>query len=146
MAWQQRNSGHKYASPSGHALLVAAKSRKPIALVIKSKLCNYCSSFVKQNPDCEGEVPPHDCPKNHFGTSGAMEPQACLEMVTLVFDNHKCVVKYICINDDSLTRAKVKWSNADYMLNNNTTILPQVPISKGDRKGQLQDRPDKGGL
>jgi hypothetical protein len=37
MGWQQRASGHVYNSASGHALMVGALTRKPIAFIIKSK-------------------------------------------------------------------------------------------------------------
>jgi hypothetical protein len=40
----------------------------------------------------------------------------------------------------------VIFNNADYMKNNNTDIIPKVPISKGKNKGKLQDRADKGKL
>jgi hypothetical protein len=52
----------------------------------------------------------------------------------------------LCCDDDSSVRADCKWSNRDYMLNNNTNKIPQVPITKGPKKGKLQDRKDKGKL
>jgi hypothetical protein len=147
MAWQQRNSGHKYNSPSGHAILVGKLSRKPLTLVIKSKLCNFCSAFRKKNPDMEAEdVPPHDCMKNHVGSSSSMEPQACLEMSISIFDDWRCVVESICIDDDASTRSIMRWSNADYMKNNNTTKVPMIAKSKGKNQGELQKRPDFGKL
>jgi hypothetical protein len=148
MAWQQRNSGNRYASPSGHAVLVGKLSRKPLALVIKSKLCNICSTYKKKNLDMEedDEVPPHDCTKNHIGSSSSMEPIACLEMVQAVYDKWHCVIDSICCNDDASTRSLLRWSNEDHMANNNTTIVPKIPITKGKNKGKLQDRPDRGKL
>jgi hypothetical protein len=144
MAWQQRNSGHVYASPSGHAFLVGKHCRKPLCLVIKSKLCNYCSTYAKKNPGVD--IPLHDCVKNHTGSSSSMEPLGCLEMVEMMFLKWHCVVARICCDDDASTRSLVRWSNEDYMRNNNTTVVPKVPISKGPNKGKLQDRPDKGRL
>jgi hypothetical protein len=47
MAWQQRNFGNRYASPSGHGLLVGDKTRKPLAFILKSKYCNYCKTWTK---------------------------------------------------------------------------------------------------
>jgi hypothetical protein len=43
-------------------------------------------------------------------------------------------------------RADCKWSNANYLINNNTDILPLVPIRVGKNKGKLQRCPDKGKL
>jgi hypothetical protein len=40
----------------------------------------------------------------------------------------------------------LKWSNADYMLNNMTTAKPTSLITKGPNKGKPQPRPDRGRL
>jgi hypothetical protein len=78
MGWQQQSSGNRYASPSGHVLLVGGLSRKPVALSIKSKICNYCKSWEKK-PNPEGfPIPEHTCTKNHDGPSSSMEPSCWL--------------------------------------------------------------------
>ena len=40
----------------------------------------------------------------------------------------------------------VRWSNKDWMLNNNTNNPPRVLITRGDSKGTYQPRPNKGKL
>jgi hypothetical protein len=145
MAWQQRSSGHNNNSPSGHALMVGAMTRKPVLLCIKSKLCNFCTCFKKKNPDAP-EVIEHRCWKNHSGSSKAMEALACLDMVVEMFDNKRVIVKGIVIDDDASTKSMVRWSNQDWMLNNNTNIPPRTLITKGDNKGKSQPRPSKGKL
>jgi hypothetical protein len=40
MGWQQRSSGRKYASPTGHAFFVGALCRKPVSFCLRSKICN----------------------------------------------------------------------------------------------------------
>jgi hypothetical protein len=145
MGWQQRNSGHWYNSASGHALLVGGLTRKPIAMNVKSKLCSVCFNWKKKHDDLDlWPLPQHHCPKNHDGTSSSMEPIACLEMVIELFDRQQVIVKDICLDDDASTRALLKWSNKDWMINNSTTVVPKVPISKGKNKGNMQKRPDKG--
>ena len=62
MAWQQKGSGHVYNSQSGHGTLFGRHTRKVIGLVIKSKLCSYCNTFNRNNP--QDEVPEHQCWKN----------------------------------------------------------------------------------
>ena len=149
MGWQQRGNGHRFNSLSGHALLIGGRSRKPIAFTVKSKLCIYCVAWKKRNKDIaqdEDLIPPHNCCNNHDGSSSSMEPLACLEMVVDIFDNYCCIVDQICADDDTSVRAILKWSNADYMLVNNTTDPPMAPISKGPNKGKLQVRPDRGKL
>jgi hypothetical protein len=145
MAWQQRNSGNRYASRSGHALFVGGYTRLPIAFMIKSKLCNYCSTWAKKHPP-EEPVPEHTCYFNHEGSSGAMEPIACLELTVELYRKYHCCIGLICADDDSSTRALLKWSNADYMKNNNTSEPPQVPITKGPNQGKPHPRPDRGRL
>jgi hypothetical protein len=85
MVWRQRNSGNRYASPSGHGLLVGDRTRKPLAFILKSKFCNYCKTWTKQEGNNGAPVPLHNCTKNHDGSSSAMEPLACLEMVKKLY-------------------------------------------------------------
>ena len=144
MAWQQKGSGHQYNSQSGHGTLMGRLTRKVIGLVIKSKICNQCNAYAKKFPDLP--MPPHKCWKNHDGSSGSMESAACLELVVSLFHEKKCVVARLCCDDYSSIRADCQWSNANYMLNNNTQVLPMVPKGKGINKGKLHVRPDKGKL
>jgi hypothetical protein len=100
----------------------------------------------KKNPLGFGEHDGH-CWKNHNGASGAMEPAGCVELVTKRYDKyHVVIIKRLCCDDDTSIRADCPWSNADYMKNNNTDELPQVPKKVGKFKGQLQPHPDKGKL
>jgi hypothetical protein len=63
-----------------------------------------------------------------------------------LFDRKFCSIHTICIDDDASTRAMLKWNNADYMTNNNTTDPPTSSITKGPNAGKMQARPDKGRL
>jgi hypothetical protein len=51
--------------------------------------------------------------------------------------NH-VLVGTVIANDDSSMRAQLKWSNADWMINNGTTVPPRV-LAKG---GKTKIRPD----
>jgi hypothetical protein len=102
---------------------------------------------MKNNPELkQDDIPPHQCWKNHEGSSGSMESAGALELVVEAFDKNKVVIKRLCCDDDSSIRADCQWSNTTYLLNNNTQVLPKVPISRGKNKGKLQDRQDKGKL
>jgi hypothetical protein len=59
---------------------------------------------------------------------------------------HHAIVRRLCCDDNSSIRADCQWSNAEYLTNNNTNILPQVPKRVGKFKGKLQPRPDRGKL
>ena len=48
MGWQQRSSGRKYDSDSGHGLLIGMHSRKIIGFKIKSKQCRICKVSQKK--------------------------------------------------------------------------------------------------
>jgi hypothetical protein len=146
MAWQQKGSGHQYNSQSGHGSLFGRYSRKIIGLVIKSKLCCVCTSWRRKHPNEEDLVPDHRCWKNHDGSSGSMESSGAVQVIVEAFEKHKVVIKRLCCDDDSSIRADCQWSNADYLKNNNTDVLPKVPITKGKNQGKLQDRADKGKL
>jgi hypothetical protein len=84
--------------------------------------------------------------ESHTSSSSAMEPLACLAMVVNLFEQYNVVVQRIVADDDSSTRALLKWSNADYMINHRTNVPPTIPISKGPNKGKPHPRPDKGRL
>ena len=111
---------------------------------VKSKICSVCSAFAKKNPGVD--TPEHHCVKNYVGTSGAMEPVACSDMLVRLHEKYHVDIELICMDDDASTRQAIRWSNKDYKINNNTNVLPQVPITVGINKGKLQDRPDKGRL
>lgn len=147
MAWQQRSSGHRYNSASGHGLFIGKHTRLPISMEVKSKLCNFCSSWHK-NKDNESFDPPiHECWKNHEGSSSSMEPIACLDMTVNLFKKQRVAVSTICADDDASTRSLLRWSNADYKINHNTNEVPKIPVSKGINKGKkMVARPDKGKL
>jgi hypothetical protein len=146
MGWQQRASGKKYNSLSGDALMVGGRTRRPVAMIIKSKRCNFCIAW-KRNINNVGDPPAHECKKNHNGESKAMEAAACLDMTVGLYNEFCCIVRKICLDDDASTRGTVRWSNADYMRNNNTNRYPMVYVTRGKNKGiKMVKRPDNGRL
>ena len=48
MGWQQRSSGRKYDSDSGHGLMIGMHLRKIIGFKIKSKQCRICKVAEKK--------------------------------------------------------------------------------------------------
>jgi hypothetical protein len=146
MAWQQKGSGHQYNSLSGHGTLVGRWTRKVVGLLIKCKVCNACKAWEKKHQEDGVAILPHNCYKNHEGSSGSMESAALLEIVVQCYDKFQVIVEMLCCDDDSSLRADCQWSNADYLKNNNTDVLPMIPKRVGKNKGELQPRPDKGKL
>ena len=140
MAWQKRSSGRMYDSNSGWACLVEGKTRRPIAYAVRSKICAIC----KAHKDPTVAVRPHECMINHVGSSGSMEPLAILDMVVDLYDNamRRVVITQLVTDDDSSIKAKLKWSNADHMLNHNSFVTPTII----NRNGNETNRPDHGQL
>ena len=75
MGWQQKSSGRKYDSDSGHGLLIGMNTKKVMCFKVKSKTCRVCSLAIRENLP----VPDHVCTKNHVGSSKVMEVDALLD-------------------------------------------------------------------
>jgi hypothetical protein len=134
MGWQKRSSGHRYDSHSGHAIPIGVHTNLPIGLTVLNKYCRVCSS--SEEP---GE---HDCFSNFEGASGAMEAAGLVKLAHSMLEEDQVIFGTIVADDDSSIRAQMKWSNADWMVNNSTTEPPRV-LTKG---GKSKIRPDRGQL
>ena len=96
MGWQKRSSGRRYASSSGHAFIIGARSKGIIGMVLYSKACQKCAPADKSGE--EGEE--HECPKNFEGILKSMEASAILKMVEDAFYNCFFIIDVIVRNDD----------------------------------------------
>jgi hypothetical protein len=132
MGWQKRSSGHRYDSHSGHAIPYGVLTRLPIGLTVLNKHCRVCTA----SPDPSE----HDCLANFEGASGAMEASALIEVAHSLLDEGHVLFGTIVTDDDSSMRAQMKWSNADWMVNNASNEPPRV-LTKG---GKSCIRPDRG--
>ena len=141
MGWQGRSSGMQFNSLSGDAILVGALTRKPCAWYICSRSCSFCKGW-KRGARKDDAVPDHNCRKNWEGSAGAMEPIAILEMVKELSNTYCVVTEKIITDDDSSIKTKLKWNNADTMINKNLLEPPHWY----DSKGRKSVRPDKGAL
>ena len=141
MGWQQKGSGRKYNSVSGHAFLVGTETRGILAKALCSKLCHYCKTWCRRHTVDE-DPPVHDCTINHKGSSGSMEPVAILKMVVHLKEQHQAIVSVIVTDDDSSIKSKLKWRNEDWKANNNTDENPTIINGKGN----IVPRPNRGKL
>ena len=139
MGWQQKGSGRRRNSKSGHAFVIGMRTRLVIGKEVCSKGCGYCKHWYTRNA-IDVEPPEHQCFVNHVGSSGSMEPVAVLNMHKRLCDEHQVIVHRFVCDDDSSIKAKLKWSNADHVTNANTTSAPKIINSKGN----LVPRPDHG--
>jgi hypothetical protein len=68
-------------------------------------------------------------------------------MVVELYEVRLVAVHRICADDDASTRSLLRWSNDDWMKNNNTTIKPRISVVTGGvDTGRSVPCPDKGRL
>jgi len=106
MGWQQRSSGRKYDSDSGHGMMIGMHSRKIIGFKIKSKQCRICKVAAKKNIP----APKHICCRNHLKSSKAMEVDVILELCVEHWDKKGVSIAYIVSDDDTTMRSNLKHS------------------------------------
>jgi len=119
MGWQKRSSGRRYDSSSGHAFLVGIKTRKPVAMCLKSSFCSVCCYHMKRHNLAQEEVPEHECVANHQGSAGSMESAALIEMIESLYYGNQVSVSKVITDDDSKMKAQCKWSNKDFLAHHN---------------------------
>ena len=94
--------------------MVGAYTKKVIGYKSLSKECSICSNFWKKmgikkhdnlpepEPEDEANKPePHECTRNHQGSSKSMECEAILELVKEAFSERNFVVGTIVADDDT---------------------------------------------
>ena len=77
MGWQKR--GRALNSLTGVGANIGAKTGKTVNYATRNKRCITCEVALRA-----GRPPrPHDCRRNHFGSSKSMEPAAAVELERL---------------------------------------------------------------
>ena len=104
MGWNKRSSGNKYDSISGHGFVLGGNSKKIINYRCMSKCCRICALSKK------GKEVPHECPKNHEGSSKSMETEAIYRMVKDSYYNQGYTCSVIVSDDDSTMKSNLKHS------------------------------------
>ena len=105
MGRQQRSSGNKYNSNSGHAFCIGGYSKKILDYCVKSKVCNICDYAAQRFMSAK----PHVCSKNHLlGSSKSMESDAGVEMVMKAVDYYQVFYTTMVCDDDLTIRAKLQ--------------------------------------
>jgi len=115
MGWQKRSSGRRYDSSSGHAFLVGMRTRKPVAMCLKSAFCRVCCFHINQRNLEPEDVPEHECMVNHSGRAGSMEAASLIEMWEYLFDNLHTALETVVTHEDSKMKAQCQWSNEDFL-------------------------------
>jgi len=108
MGWNKRSSGHKYDSISGHGFVMGGINKKILNHKCQSKCCSLCDKEENKT-----EVPPHECPKNHNGSSKSMESEAIFQMAKEGFYDQGYSISTIISDDDSTMKANLKHSFKD---------------------------------
>jgi hypothetical protein len=92
--------------------------------------------------EVQEQVQDHDCIQHFKGNSAAMEPQALVDMAHELLDTFYVLMGTIIADNDSTMQAQMKWSNADWMIDNETLVPPKVV----GKDGKQSTWPDKGKL
>ncbi|XP_066593603.1 uncharacterized protein [Prorops nasuta] len=98
-AWTKR--GRQYNSFSGHSTIIGYFSDKVLSYACKDKQCRKCTQ------NC---VKPHDCKKNHNGSSKSMEIDMAVELVLknkLLVDSN-CKIRCLIADEDSSAIASLR--------------------------------------
>ena len=104
VGWQNRSSGRRYDSSSGHAFIVGGGKKVIIGMVLYSKACRKSDSAEKKGEESEE----HERPKNFKVSSKSMEASAILKMVEDAYYNRFFIIDVIVSNDYSIVQAVLK--------------------------------------
>ncbi len=105
MGWQVRYSGIKFGSPTGHASLIGAMSKKVLDSIVYNKNCTAWIKHMSLTVSYIG-VKNHYCLKNFVGTSKSMEALALVQMLNRAFELSSISVCTIISDDDRNGRGK----------------------------------------
>jgi hypothetical protein len=107
MGWEVRSSSNKYGSPTGHALLIGARSKKVLDSIVYNKNCTTCNKHMALTGSFN-RLQKHYCLKNYEGTSKSMEAAALVKMLSRAPELNSVSVCTIISDDDSNGRAKAQ--------------------------------------
>jgi len=130
--WQGAGSRNTYNSISGHTLLVGGYTKLVLAFKFFSKICQTCSNLHKKygNNFDVNLVPPHRCSKNWSDSSKAMEPNGLVDCAKQIWNSGKAWLKIFVSDDDSSSRAALKYTLEARMFLENLLEPPRGPDGK----------------
>ena len=100
MGWQKR--GRAMNSLTGVGANIGAKTGKIVNYATRSKRCITCEVALRA-----GRPPrPHDCRRNHFGSSKSMEPAVAVELAKDL-ESHGAYLACLVSDDDASTYKRV---------------------------------------
>lgn len=101
MGWRKRGRSHD--SSSGVGTAVGLQTGKVISYATRNTMCRVCDEAKKKNQ----EAVPHDCRKNHQGSSKSMEANVAVELFSSAVINGVTFSTYVG-DDDSTTESHLK--------------------------------------
>ena len=101
MAWQRRNGGH--SSNTGHGAVMGSFTGKILDFDTRCKLCKICDNSTQSGQKSR----PHDCRKNHSGSSKSMEPAVAVDLFQRAPSSN---IKYHVYtgDDDTTTQSHIR--------------------------------------
>jgi hypothetical protein len=107
IGWQVRSSGGRYASPTGHAMLIGALKKKVLDSIVYTQKCGTCTHHYSLIGNYDN-VKPHCCVHNYKGTSKAMDAAGLVEMLIRAPEKYGVSICTIFSDDDSNGRPKAQ--------------------------------------
>jgi hypothetical protein len=102
-AWSKRSYKSNYNASSGVACIIGARTKKVLYADVKNKYCYFCEKHKRDEL-----IPEHNCHKNWYGTSTAMESQIILEGFNKSLEMHGVKFSKIIGDGDSSVYKKIK--------------------------------------
>jgi len=138
MGWNKRSNGHRYDSISGHGIGVGQVTNKVVATKLYSKACVVCDSKKYKGADAPS-IPNHGwCPKNHDGSSKAMESKGIFDLFVDLWRNKNIAIGEIVSDDDSSMRSQLRHSYKE-LVNAGRLSSDDWPLTAGGKKNQKME-------
>lgn len=134
MGWRKR--GKKYDSSSGVGAAIGLKTGKVLNYATRNTMCRVCQQAEHDTT----QVRPHDCRKNHQGSSKSMEANAAVQVFTEATSKGVTYSTYVG-DDDSSTECRLntlvtydieKWSDINHICR---TLGSRLYTAKSKVKG-----------
>ena len=101
MGWRKR--GRSYDSSSGVGTAIGVKTGKVLSYSTRNTACRICDVAEREDK----EAHPHDCRRNHKGSSKSMESNVAVELFNEAVKNGVSYSSYVG-DDDTTTESRLK--------------------------------------
>ncbi|XP_034246246.1 uncharacterized protein LOC117648117 [Thrips palmi] len=147
--WCRRTYGHGYGAKSGVAVIIGARTKKPLYVGVDNKYCQLCIKARKMKE----EPRPHDCIVNYQGPSTGMEADIIIRGLNFIQKEHSVWPKYIVGDGDASVFSRIQQQTtrgrfcekiecANHAVKNFTSRMHAIAKNtNGDKEGRVLLKP-----